>query len=312
MCTAAHTAHKSRLCVSTFLLCFFLHGERLLSRFGMLDSPRCVVSAEPCPSQPVRKRPELFSHAFSADQYVRSSVEPWPHDQAGRTFMQHLLCRYLVSTKRSISLFVSGGEEEEHRKDCHWFILCSLAELDNTPHVCPPQQWLTYRIHLCAHNSYCNSLHTTVHDHRESPPGWCPALLLAPFILYISHSVPHQILAVSCFLYLHVPWYNWLKQGQQRSARPGALALSGAPFTWEINSPLSLSVTLCRLRSLIWNPSYRLAGRRQETRANNACLTRQASKILNAHQSVRQRLTDSYFHITHIFSDMARKVGRLL
>lgn len=76
MCTAAHTAHKSRLCVSTFLLCFFLHGERLLSRFGMLDSPHCVVSAEPCPSQPVRKRPELFSHAFSADQYVGSSVEP--------------------------------------------------------------------------------------------------------------------------------------------------------------------------------------------------------------------------------------------
>lgn len=114
-------------------------------RFGMLIPSGCFTVAKASDSQChagwvsllVASQNSWVIH-FSASQYARSSVVPWPHYQGGRTFMKHSSCRYLFSTKRS--LFLSE-------------LICSPSagwagsQLTNTPHICAA------KIHTCIHFS---------------------------------------------------------------------------------------------------------------------------------------------------------------
>lgn len=111
----------------------------------------------------------------------------------------------------------------------------------------------------------------------ENPHQAAAPLCSWHLLAYIFHCMPHWPLAVSWFLYLHVPWYDSLKRSQHWLAQPKALTLSRGPFTWEINSTLFcslLSVTLCWLRALQSAHMERLlqiSRCRQEAAESSAC-----------------------------------------
>lgn len=191
MCTTAHTAHKSCHYVSSFPL-LLLCSKQWLGRFGILNASVCLRALRPprqapCQfSQPVRNSPNSESWLFGQSIYtiISWALTSW---LGRKDIYAALLCRYLVSTRRAISLFLSTREEEHS-----WYILCSLAELDlislihlTYVHLNSPVVKYYVYPHSVTDNSNCNPLHTTVYDHRESPLGCCPTL--ARFSLYFSH-----------------------------------------------------------------------------------------------------------------------------
>lgn len=133
---------------------------------------------------------QTLSHGLSANRYVRSLVEPWPHDQSGKTIMQHLLWQCLLSTKKAIShLCIQQRGSAQEVLHLIYPLLSGWAQPTNTPyvHYVPPQWWLlsSPAVKYYVYSSLTkmqttlnsNSLYTTLHDHRESPLGCCPTLL---------------------------------------------------------------------------------------------------------------------------------------
>lgn len=79
---------------------------------------------------------QTLTHGFSADRYVRSLVEPWPHDQAGKTIMQHLLWQCLLSTKKAIShLCTQQRGRAQEVLELIYSLLSGWAQFTNTPYV---------------------------------------------------------------------------------------------------------------------------------------------------------------------------------
>lgn len=96
----------------------------------------CASKPAPCQSsQPVRNNPNPDSWFFS--QSIHTVISwGWPHDQAGKTIMQHLLCQCLLSTKKAVahSCTQQRGRAQEVL-ELIYSLLSGWAQLTNTPYV---------------------------------------------------------------------------------------------------------------------------------------------------------------------------------